>query len=248
MKGWTRRDLTIIPLGDKRLVISCDSCGGTGNKVGDILKVSPYYTAKFTARVALTEVICAGAVPFALANGVACEMNPTGAEMILGIKDELKAAGLNDTILTGSTEENFATSMTALAVTAIGAADKDSLKFGGASAGDKLILFGRPLLGSEIDLDGAGFYDEIKELLAMSGVREIIPVGSKGVEYEAEIAAALSRVGCKLYQTGVDYKKSAGPASCLLVICDEADAVNLTRLGAQVTVIGEFYREDCDLS
>jgi len=202
-------------------VIACDSLGGVGNKDGDILKMPPYYAAKFTVRVALTEVLCSGAKPVAITNGVCGEMNPTAAEMILAIQDELESAGLSDVVITGSTEENFPTFMTAVAVTVVGVGEE--LKFKPAEAGDCLVLIGTPKVGAEVDIDGVGFYDEISQLLAMPEVKEIVPVGSKGIAYEAKTLAALSGKGIALYETGIDYEKSAGPATCLLVLCSRAD-------------------------
>ena len=197
LKAWTRRDLTIVPLysQDYCIVIACDSCGAVGKKVGDVFKLSPYYVGKFTARVALTEVMCSGALPVTITNGIACEMQPTGKESILGIQDELKNAGITDIILTGSTEENFATSMTALAITVIGTSKVSGLKFGQAAAGDKLVLLGTPKVGTEVDLESMGFYTEIRQLLPMLEVKEIIPVGSKGVAYEAEMLTSLNGMG-----------------------------------------------------
>jgi hypothetical protein len=219
---YSRRDLTVIPITeDKYLVITCDSCGSIGLKDGDTLKLPPYYTAKFTARVALTEIICSGAKPVTLINGAACEMNPTGKEFISGIQNELKNAGIKNIILTGSTEENFKTNMTALAVTVIGTASKNELKFGQAEDGDKLVLFGLPHFGTEVDLESKGFYELINQLLLMPNIREIVPVGSKGIAYEAETLAAINGKKIKLYETDVDYQKSAGPATCLLVLCEE---------------------------
>jgi len=222
MIAMTRRDLTIIPGADNDcLVIACDSCGAIGMKDGDVFKLPPRHTAKFTARVALTEVMCSGALPVAIANGVACEMNPTGRETIAGILDELNNAGISDIILTGSTEENFVTNMTALAVTVIGTAREGELKFGKAEMGDKLILFGKPCVGDEVDLDGKGFYPVIRRLLPMRSVKEIIPVGSRGITHEVESLALMSGMEVKLHEIGIDYYKSAGPVTCLLALCED---------------------------
>lgn len=223
MKTWTRRDLTIVSgFGTQCLVIACDSCGAIGAKGNDILKVSPRYAGKFTARVALTEVLCTGAMPVALTNGVACEMDPTGREIIEGIRDELQNAELRDIALNGSTEENFASSMTALAVTVIGIAEQSALKFSRAVKADKFVLLGEPRVGAGVDLSSAGFYEEIRRLLPMPGVREIVPVGSKGAAYEAETLASLSGEAFAPCGAKADYSASAGPATCLLVLCDES--------------------------
>ena len=240
MKAWTRRDLTIVPMGDNCLVIACDSCGAIGIKGGDVFKLQPRYAGKFAARVSLTEVMCAGALPVVITNGVACEMQPTGQEMILGIQDELKNAGISDIVLTGSTEENFATSMTALALTVIGTVPKSKLKFERAIGRDKLVLLGSPKVGSQVDLEGTGFYKEIARLLPLLGVKEIIPVGSKGVAYEAQALAALSGAECKLYQTEIDYLKSAGPATCLLVLCAQPAVSQVLSFYQPATIIGEI--------
>jgi hypothetical protein len=239
MNPWTRRDLTIVPLaGQSSLVIACDSCGGIGVKEGDAFKLPPRIAGQFTARVALTEVLCSGAVPVTITNGVACEMDPTGREVILGIQDELRHAGLNDVVLTGSTEENFPTSMTALAITVVGVAQEGALKFGCAVRGDTLILLGHPCVGAEVDLESEGFYDQIRQLMSMPGVREIVPVGSKGVAFEAETLAALNGMSVVLNDTGIDYHKSAGPATCLLVLCAESSVNHILSLCPLGFIVG----------
>lgn len=234
----TRRDLTIVSMGVQNIVITCDSCGAAGSKDGDILKLPPRYVGKFTARVALTEVLCSGAVPITITNGVACEMQPTGAEIIAGIRAELQNAGITDIVLTGSTEENFPTSMTALAVTVIGVAKEGGLKFDRAVPGDKLILFGRPAFGAEVDLESTGLYHRIRQLLTLPGVKEIVPVGSKGITYEAEVLAKLNNTAFTLHDTGIDYNKSAGPVTCLLVLCAASAAENVLAVCKSAAIIG----------
>ena len=241
MNAFNRRDLAILPIaGDTCIVIACDSCGSIGMKNGDAYKLPPRYAAKFTARVALTEVLCSGAKPVAISNGVSNEMHPTGEETILSIREELKNADITDIAIIGSTEENFTTSMTALAITAIGVAKENELKFERAAKGDKLVLFGLPHVGSEVNLESAGLYSEIRRLLQMQGVKEIVPVGSKGIAYEAETLAALNGIEFKSYDTGVDYYKSAGPATCILILCTDASIDKILRIHEVSAVIDEF--------
>ena len=241
MKAWTRRDLTIVPVNQqKNIVIACDSCGAIGKKDGDIFKLPPRYAGKFTARVALTEVLCSGATPITITNGVSCEMNPTGEKTILGIYEELRNAGITDIVLTGSTEENFVTNMTALAITVIGIAKKNDLKFGCAVKGDSFLLLGTPRVGDEVDLESVGFYSEINELLQMQSVKEIIPVGSRGIAYEAEMVASLGGMAFKSYKTGVDYFKSAGPATCLLILCAKPAVNQILNKYPSAVLIGEI--------
>ena len=241
IKVWSRRDLTILTVaGDNCLVIACDSCGAIGVKAGDVFKIPPRYAAKFTARVALTEVICSGALPVTITNGVSCEMNPTGEETILGIRDELENAGITDIELTGSTEENFTTSMTALAITVVGVSKESELKFGLANTGDKLFLMGSPCMGTEVDLESKGFYNEIRKLLPLPEVKEIVPVGSKGIAYEAEMLANLHGMVFKPYKTEIDLSKSAGPSTCLLVLCAEHFTQRMSEIFPAGSIIGEL--------
>jgi len=123
------RDLTLVSIDEKKtMVISCDSCGGIGLKDGDFLKIPPFYVGKFAARVALFEVLSSGANVVCITNAVCNEMDPTGQEVIKGIKEELKFLNLDNITLTGSTEENFNTNSTAVGITAIGIIENDKLK------------------------------------------------------------------------------------------------------------------------
>ena len=237
----TRRDLTLIHgFANKSLVIACDTCAAVGEKDGDILNLPAHYVGKFTSRVALTEVMCSGAKPITLINGAANEMQPTAEAFIQGIQEELKNADITDIVLTGSTEENFTTNMTALAVTVIGVASEDELKFKKASKGDKLVLLGSPKVGAEVDLDSVGFYSEIKKLLCISGVKEIVPVGSKGVAYEAENLALINGMAVSFYDTPADLHKSAGPATCIVVLCSEDAVSQVLDVCLDACVVGEF--------
>ena len=197
MKTYSRRDLTVVSGFDNNgscLVIACDSCGSVGEKETDTLKLPAKYTSKFAARVALTEVICSGASPITITNGASNEMTPTGEELIKGIKEELANAQITGIALTGSTEENFPTNMTAVAVTVIGIAKEDELNFKQATNGDVVIQIGIPQAGKEVDLESVGFYKEIRQFLSLPGVREIVPVGSKGITYEANTLATLNNM------------------------------------------------------
>jgi selenophosphate synthetase-related protein len=241
IKARTRRDLTIVPFNDcDCMVIACDSCGGVGEKDGDMLKTPTRTVSKFTLRVALTEVLCSGAKPVAVVNGVSCEMSPTGRETILGIEDELKNAGIEDITLTGSTEENFASTMTALTITVVGTAKTGLLRFERAAGGDKLVLLGTPKVGPEVDTHGKGHYEELRRLLNLPQVKEIVPCGSKGIAYEANTLAALGGASVKLYETGIDYHKSAGPATCFLVLCGEPGAGAVLESCPASVAIGEI--------
>jgi hypothetical protein len=242
MKTYKRRDLTILDCSDSlQLVVVCDSCGGIGEKAGDACHVPAYYVGKLTARVVLYEIMCAGSTPVVLSNGTACEMNPTGREILSGLQEELQNAGLKDVVITGSTEENFATSMTAMGMTAVGVAKANELKFQGAAEDDHVILFGRPAVGLEVVLTNKGLYDEIKSLLHNSDVREIIPVGSKGIAYEADTIAALNGLIFRPRDTDIDLRRSAGPVCCIIAVCKNTAVSQIQAHYSQAVIIGSLH-------
>jgi len=64
LKPESFRDLTILRLNDTQtLVISCDSCGGIGEKVNNVIQVSPEITGYYTALVTLAVILAVGARP-----------------------------------------------------------------------------------------------------------------------------------------------------------------------------------------
>ncbi|MDO9534969.1 MAG: hypothetical protein Q7J85_06470 [Bacillota bacterium] len=230
------RDLILAPLGaNEILVIACDSLGGVGPKPHDNVKTPADVVGKFTVRVPLMEVLACGASPFAVVNTLNVEMEPTGTGFIKGIREEIMMAGLSDDIaITGSTEENTTTCQSGLGITVIGRAAKSELRLGKSGAGDLVVCMGWPKVGSEV-LDGTENADPVlvKKLLTLPYVREILPVGSCGVLYEAELLALGSGNRLALMPfPNIDLQKhkSAGPSTCILVSIEEIYLTALSEL------------------
>ena len=235
------RDVVITEINeDQRLIISCDSCGGIGEKDYDQLKVSPYFTGRYTARVTMMEVICVGGRLIAISNGVSNEMHPTGQKILDGIEDELSFANINDTIVTGSSEENMKTLCTGVGMTTIGIADTNSLLTEKPLLGDLGLVIGQPKVGTEVVL-GADkdiiSYSDIFKLINSGLVRQIVPIGSKGILYEACV------IGDFILNETVktDVVKSAGPSTCVLAVIpnDRIDSV-IHLLDTQSEIIGKY--------
>jgi selenophosphate synthetase-related protein len=211
------RDLSIVKLGEQYLVISADSSGAIGMKTQDQVRVPNRLVASFCLRVALLETICYGAEPICVSDTVCNEMDPTGADFIEAIREELEVAGYSDILLTGSTEENFTTSMSAIGITVVGVMDK--LKRREISKGDAIILLGEPLVGGEV-LEHPNLvtsYSDVVMLVKAPRCLEAVPVGSKGIAYEAETLASLHGVEAVLFDNaGTDYSKSGGPATSVI--------------------------------
>lgn len=239
------RDLTIIELDNNTtLVIACDSCGAIGMKEGDALKVPPFYVGKFTARVALLEVLCAGAKVIAITNNVCNEMEPTALEIIKGIKDELAEALIEDTVLTGSTEENFKTTSTAVGITVIGTVKPNKLRVNAIKTDAVIIAIGMPKVGDEINYNGDKdlvAYSQIKTLQALEGVYEIVPVGSKGIAYECRQLALANNLDLELEnEQKMDLLKSGGPATCAIAAVNPNSLNEICSKICNINVIGRF--------
>ncbi|ACO84296.1 AIR synthase related protein [Clostridium botulinum] len=255
------RDLTLISLDkDKTLVVACDSSGSIGPKKNDILKIPAFYTGKFTIRVGILEVMCTGAEIVTVTNAVCCEMNPTGREIIDGIKEELKRAGIDEVVLTGSTEENFSTFSTALGITVLGIVDNSVIKVNNVNKFNEdienhnksneneisLISVGVPKVGEEINIyDDKEIvdYEDIKILLENPKVYEIVPVGSKGILYEGEILATNNNLKLKLEENiSIDIKKSNGPATTVIAAIHKEEYENIRAKINNVNIIGKLER------
>lgn len=216
------RDLTLVDLGQgKTLVIACDSCGGIGMKAGDVLKVPPFIISKYTTRVAVLEVLCTGAEVVCLTNTICNEMNPTGKEIIQGIEEELKEAGIGKVVLTGSTEENFSTMATGLGITAVGLIATQELKVNNVKGEALLVVIGQPKVGQEVldsKREDVVDYSLIKQLLQAEEVYEIIPVGSKGILHEMQVLAQNNQLKLSINDNiKVDIIRSGGPSTAVIV-------------------------------
>ena len=121
----TARDISVFEINSNSvLVVGCDSAGGIGPKPLDKVKVSGYTLGKFTTRVALMEVLSVGAKPFCLTNALGVEPDPTGLEIVKGIKSEVSTLALPLEII-GSMEKTVKVQQTGIGVTVVGLAPKN---------------------------------------------------------------------------------------------------------------------------
>lgn len=239
-----RRDIDILNIGEKSLVIACDSCGGIGLKENDFLKIPPKYVGALTTRVVLLEVLSTGAKVISLSNAVCNEMDKTGELIIGGVKAELEKANISCDFLTGSTEENMQTTMTAVGITCIGIVENNSFLFKKAKKGDYIVLYGTPLVGGETDLehdDLIAKYTDIYDLLNFKGALEICPTGSKGILHECEELSKLNNMKFKQYENiNVDLRKSCGVSTCVVVIINKECINELPKTETPISILGEL--------
>ncbi len=219
----TNRDVILFRLTNGEvLVVGCDSSGGIGPKPLDKLKVSGFILGKFTARAALMEVLSVGAKLACVVDALGVEPEPTGKEILKGIRDEAKKAGLDPKLaVTGSTEKNIAVEETGIGVTVIGTCPNDQLRIGTARANDAIVAIGLPNVAAEVlSAEKEGKIAETTDVLKLQKlpyVHEIIPVGSTGIKHEIETLASSSNLRVKMAEKlEVDINKSAGPSTVVL--------------------------------
>jgi hypothetical protein len=245
----TNRDVLLFefPSGDV-LVVGCDSAGGVGPKPLDKVKVDGYTLGKFTARAALMEVLSVGACPVCVVDALGVEPEPTGAEILTGIRDEAEKAGLDRRLaVTGSTEKNFAVEQTGIGVTVIGTCKRKELKIGVSSPSDIIVALGTPCVGDEVipaEKDGkiADTTDALK-LRKLEFIHEMIPVGSMGISHEIKTLADGSKLKFKLAnQQEIDVRKSAGPATVILASLPDSQLSALERgISKPINVVGSLF-------
>lgn len=237
------RDLIIIYERNTAYVISCDSLGAIGSKEQDVLKVDEEVVGRATIKVALAEALCVGARPLVIADTLAVEMKPTGEKIIRAIEEELMENGLAGVVLTGSTEENFPTSMTGVGITVVSRCKAKDLKIKKIKKDMHISLLGYPLVGKEV-LKNPDKVLELKDYVEISKSKEIIeaiPVGSRGISYELGVLESLSGLKIKKeIPPHINILKSGGPASSCLIVHEKREASIAKAINKPLTYMGSF--------
>ena len=222
------RDLLIVD-GSPPLVIACDSVGGIGPRPADLVRVPADVVAHFAARVPLLEVLCSGARPVALINTL-CHDMAEATVFIDTFRAVASEVGIRPEAVTGSTEENVPSPATGVGVTVIGTLKGDLLT-GGGRPGDVVICVGWPRSAPHDEVF-IGHPDivplsTVQALVATGAVHDALPVGSRGIGYEAGQLAGSA--GCSLAWLAhpLPLDASGGPASCVLLACDPASVPDL---------------------
>jgi selenophosphate synthetase-related protein len=246
---YTRRgDVSImkIPTGHA-IVVGSTSSGAVGPKAMDKVKVEGRVLGKFLARVALMDVTATGAFPLLLSVTLGVENQPTGHEIIEGIRKEATFLGLEpNQVLMENTEDNFETIQTGAGLTVVGFANEEELRLGKTRPGDIVVAVGKPKVGDEvIPAEARGEIADLKNVMQLSQkkyVHDIVPVGTFGVAYEARMMAYAVGRQLKIAENPkIDLEKSAGPATVVLVTVDKEKLEDLTLLLRKpTTIVGEI--------
>lgn len=189
------------------LVVSIDNSGCIGTKEHDIVHVPNEVTAYFTARTAILEQLCAGAVPVQLlmAN---FSGDDVWAEYEHGFKKAFSEMGLEMPPLMGSSETNFQSLQSAVSLTMLG-----KKQFEQNTNDCEFYVVGEPLVGNDVieNPHKIAQLNELYEGLASGMIQAIWPTGSKG------IGAEIIRFVGEKYTADIDLACSAGPSCAVLV-------------------------------
>lgn len=236
------RDLSILSgFSDKDLVIACDSSAGIGEKELDAVQVNPAVTAAFCLRVPLMELLCYGAEPIAVVDLIGNEHDPTGKNMLKGIREELIKAELSHLSLNGSTEENMPTKTSSIGITVIAEAKaKECFKMQEACS---LLKLGSPYVGEKVIKNQQKIfsYPLVRSLRKESGVLDMLPVGSKGIRYEAQLMTEGSDFYAD-YFSEEELDCSGGPATVILVAVNLKEESRILTQYSELKKIGEFKK------
>ena len=245
---YTRRgDVSIlkVPTGHA-IVTGSTSSGAVGPKIMDKVKVDGQVLGKFLARVALMDVISTGAFPLLLSVTLGVEKEPTGNNIIEGIKGEARSIGLDpNQVIMDNTEDNFETVQTGAGLTVVGFANEDELRLGKTCPGDLIIAIGKPKVGDEVILaEKKGEIADLRNVIQLSQkryVHDIVAVGTFGIADEARMVAFSVGRQIKLNEVkGLDLNKSAGPATVVLATIDKEKLEEATSLICKpINVVGE---------
>lgn len=250
----TYRDIQLIEK-DKEtwLAIACDVSASIGPKSGDLVKVNNETAGYYAAAVTLMELLSIGAKPISVVDTLGVEMNPSGREIIDGVRQAMAEAGIDGACLTGSTEDNIPTSSTSIGVTVVSELSKVRIEHQKPKQGQSVYLVGVPKMGQQFVeeeiIAGKGEVADInlvKALREMDWVGHMLPVGSKGIRYEMTVLCEMNDMILR-WETDIplELDTSAGPATCLLICCDNKYEPILRKVaGRPVTYLGLLDQGD----
>ncbi|MCW4015140.1 MAG: ribbon-helix-helix protein, CopG family [Candidatus Bathyarchaeota archaeon] len=244
----TRGDVSIMkmPTGHA-IVVGSSSSGGVGPKPMDNIKTSGKIVGKFLARVALMDVAATGAFPISVSVTLGTEKEPTGNEIIEGIRKEVRELGLEpNQVIKENTEENFETTQTGAGITVVGLANEDELRLGKTRPNDLVVAIGTAKVGDAvIPAEARGEIANLRDVTALarkSFIHDIVPVGSFGIIREAQMLAySIGRQLKMSENTELDINKSAGPATVVLTTMSKEKLDELSFfIRKPINVVGEI--------
>ncbi|MEK4424660.1 hypothetical protein [Solibacillus sp. FSL K6-1523] len=194
------------------LFVTIDNSGCIGENPQDEVQVPHEVTGYFTARTAILEQWCAGAMPVQL---VVANFSGDDAwqPYINGFQQVFDEINIPTPPVTGSSETNFQALQSAVSLTMLG-----KKAFANNTTNCRYFVVGEPLVGEEVvnNPQKIASLGELYTGLNEGFIQAIWPVGSKGIGTEIE-----RFTGSDKYEVDLPLKKSAGPSCAVLVAVNE---------------------------
>jgi hypothetical protein len=226
------RDVLFLPIAqNKELVFATDNTGGIGLKEKDAVKVDYETIGYFGMRVAMLECLSTGAKPL-----FAVVYNFCGDDhwmsLMKGVKRTLKELHIDHIPVTGSTESNFSFEQSAVGFLAGGEVEIESKKIAQTPPDAQWAVIGTPLVGPDVlnHQEQIAPLQLFQQIIELEEVYELLPVGSKGIFYEANMLANMNGITIKEIETDLDIQASSGPATCWIVTYHPAGETKIRSL------------------
>lgn len=241
------RDLLVTRTGESTaMVVAVDSSGAIGPKSHDHLKWTGREAGRTATKVPVMEVVASGAVPVVVVNNLCVEMDPVGWDILEGVRDVCRELDQMP-VITGSDETNMPTVQTGIGVTVIASLRREECRLGSSQPGDSVFAVGLPLGGSEGATpngdSGTATVTTVRQLLALDAVHEVLPVGSKGIQYElGELARGAELELENVEQDRVNVTRSAGASAVVLVSVASDSSIDPADVGGMpCTLVGRLH-------
>lgn len=211
------------------LIVTIDNSGCIGEKPQDEVQVPHHVTGYFTARTAILEQWCAGAMPVQLVVA-----NFSGDEAwqsyINGFQQVFHEINEPMPPVTGSSESNFQSLQSAVSLTMLG-----KKMFVGNRENCQYFVVGEPLVGDEVvnNPQKIAPLGELYKALKRGLIEAVWPTGSKGIGTEIE-----RFIGSHAYEVALPLQKSSGPSCAVLVAVREEMVTHfMKQMTAPITAI-----------
>lgn len=192
-------------------ILTIDNAGCLGELVHDVVACPNEIVSYFTARTALFEQLCAGALPHVIALA-----NFTGDhawdDYVRGIARAYEELGLVLPRIVGSTESNFTATQSGISLTLVG-----DVHFTVTTDCQYWYVVGVPLVGPQVlqNPEKCAPLGWIYEQLVKGVIQYVHPVGSGGIRKEC------SRLFDEQIHVDVPMDVSGGPATAVIVGTNE---------------------------
>ncbi|WP_338471481.1 ATP-binding protein [Niallia sp. XMNu-256] len=213
-----KRDVSLVPFSDEAiLVIAADNSGGIGLKEQDAVRTPYEVVSYYNFRVAAMECLAAGGQPFSVVIQNFCHEDAWDA-VVAGVDKGCTEIGLDDVMVTGSTESNFSLHQSALGMIVMGKRVTSYQEPIVTLEGWKLAVIGLPLVGNEV-LETPENIVPLSLFYELSQLDDVVllPVGSKGILYELKNMLDDNDLAADQLKCDMDVEKTGGPSTCVLI-------------------------------